>query len=147
MDVKESTPFSSMHKVAIQKSTLLGMGVTTKRANNFSGRLRAINARAINPAMRVNTTPIKANLKLIVRESRILQLITCCLNYFAFELPHLAFAFPNLVSQQFIEGTILEDKTVYPDDATMQRLYTISAHDPKTERLMNRLWIRIKTGR
>jgi hypothetical protein len=29
----------------------------------------------------------------------------------------------------------------------MQRLYTISAHDPRTERLMNRLWTRIKTGR
>jgi putrescine transport system substrate-binding protein len=60
---------------------------------------------------------------------------------------YVSYANGNLVSQQFIEGTILEDKTVYPDDATMQRLYTISAHDPKTERLMNRLWMRIKTGR
>jgi hypothetical protein len=29
----------------------------------------------------------------------------------------------------------------------MQRLFTVKAHDPKTERLMNRLWIRVKTGR
>ena len=29
----------------------------------------------------------------------------------------------------------------------MSRLYTINAHDPKTERLMNRLWTRIKTGK
>jgi hypothetical protein len=29
----------------------------------------------------------------------------------------------------------------------MSRLYTIKAHDPKTERLMNRMWTRIKTGR
>jgi hypothetical protein len=28
----------------------------------------------------------------------------------------------------------------------MSRLYVINAHDPKIERLMNRLWIRIKTG-
>ena len=29
----------------------------------------------------------------------------------------------------------------------MTRLYTITAHDAKTQRLMNRLWTRIKTGR
>jgi putrescine transport system substrate-binding protein len=29
----------------------------------------------------------------------------------------------------------------------MARLYTISAHDQKTQRLINRLWTRIKTGR
>ena len=29
----------------------------------------------------------------------------------------------------------------------MKRLYTISAHDPKTQRLMNRMWTRIKTGK
>ena len=42
---------------------------------------------------------------------------------------------------------ILDDKTIYPDDAVMKRLYTISAHDAKTQRLMNRLWTRIKTGK
>ena len=29
----------------------------------------------------------------------------------------------------------------------MARLFTITAHDAKTTRLMNRLWTRIKTGR
>jgi putrescine transport system substrate-binding protein len=29
----------------------------------------------------------------------------------------------------------------------MQTLYTITAHDQKTQRLLNRLWTRIKTGR
>ena len=38
-------------------------------------------------------------------------------------------------------------QTVYPDEATMRQLYTITAHDPKTQRLMNRLWTRIKTGK
>jgi putrescine transport system substrate-binding protein len=28
----------------------------------------------------------------------------------------------------------------------MARLYTISAHDQKTQRVMNRLWTRVKTG-
>ena len=37
--------------------------------------------------------------------------------------------------------------TVFPDEATMKKLYTIGAHDPKTQRIMNRLWTKIKTGR
>jgi len=47
----------------------------------------------------------------------------------------------------FIDGTIRDDRTIYPDAATMARLYTIFARDQKTERLVNRLWTRIKTGR
>ena len=45
-----------------------------------------------------------------------------------------------------IDKSILEDRTVYPDAATMAKLYTIIAHDQKTQRLINRLWTRIKTG-
>ena len=59
----------------------------------------------------------------------------------------VSYANGNLASQQFIERAIFEDKTIYPDDAMMRRLYVLNARDPKTERLMNRLWIRIKTGR
>jgi putrescine transport system substrate-binding protein len=53
----------------------------------------------------------------------------------------------NLASQKFIDKSILDDKSIYPDDAEMKRLYTIAAHDPKTQRLMNRIWTRIKTGK
>jgi putrescine transport system substrate-binding protein len=59
----------------------------------------------------------------------------------------VSYANGNLASQRFIDKAILDDKTIYPDDAMMSRLYVINARDPKTERLMNRLWIRIKTGR
>ena len=52
----------------------------------------------------------------------------------------------NLASQKLIDKAVLEDKTVYPDAATMAKLYTISAHDQKTQRLLNRMWTRIKTG-
>jgi putrescine transport system substrate-binding protein len=45
-----------------------------------------------------------------------------------------------------IDKAILEDRTIYPDAATMAKLYTIVAHDQKTQRLINRLWTRIKTG-
>jgi putrescine transport system substrate-binding protein len=53
----------------------------------------------------------------------------------------------NLASQPLIDKAVLEDKTVYPDAATMAKLYTISAHDQKTQRTLNRLWTKIKTGR
>jgi putrescine transport system substrate-binding protein len=52
----------------------------------------------------------------------------------------------NLASQKFIDKAILDDRTIYPDEATLAKLYTISAHDPKTQRILNRLWTRIKTG-
>ncbi len=59
----------------------------------------------------------------------------------------VSYANGNLASQKFIDKAILEDRAIYPDAATMSRLYTINAHDPKTQRVMNRLWTRIKTGR
>jgi putrescine transport system substrate-binding protein len=60
---------------------------------------------------------------------------------------YLSYANGNLASQPFIDKAVLEDRTIYPDEATMNRLYTINAQDAKTTRLMNRLWTRIKTGR
>ena len=59
----------------------------------------------------------------------------------------LSYANGNLASQALIDPAILADRTVYPDETTMARLYTINAHDAKTTRLMNWLWTRIKTGR
>ena len=50
------------------------------------------------------------------------------------------------VPSDLIDKSILEDRTVYPDAATMAKLYTIIAHDQKTQRMINRLWTRIKTG-
>jgi len=60
---------------------------------------------------------------------------------------YLSYANGNLASQTLIDKAVLDDRTVYPDDVTMAKLYTITAHDAKTQRLMNRLWIKIKTGK
>ena len=59
----------------------------------------------------------------------------------------ISYANGNLASQKFIDKAILEDKTIFPDEAMMAKLYTINAKDQKTERLMNRLWTRVKTGK
>ena len=45
-----------------------------------------------------------------------------------------------------IEPSIRNDRAIYPDAATMAKLFTIIAHEQKTQRLINRLWTRIKTG-
>jgi putrescine transport system substrate-binding protein len=59
----------------------------------------------------------------------------------------VAYANGNLASHKFIDRSILDDKSVYPDAPTMRRLYTVSARDQKSQRLINRLWTKIKTGR
>jgi putrescine transport system substrate-binding protein len=58
----------------------------------------------------------------------------------------LGYANGNLASQKLIDKTVLEDKSVYPDAATMASLYLITARDQRTTRIANRLWTRIKTG-
>jgi putrescine transport system substrate-binding protein len=59
----------------------------------------------------------------------------------------VSYANGNLASQKFISKAVLEDTSVYPDAATMQRLYTITAQDQKTQRLATRLWTKVKTGK
>jgi putrescine transport system substrate-binding protein len=59
----------------------------------------------------------------------------------------VAYANGNLASQKLIDRSILDDKSVYPDASTMNRLYTVGARDQKSQRLINRLWTKIKTGR
>lgn len=59
----------------------------------------------------------------------------------------ISYANGNLASQKFIDKAVLEDRSVYPDAETMKSLYIITARDQKTQRLMNRLWTRVKTGR
>ena len=60
---------------------------------------------------------------------------------------YLSYANGNLASQKLVDPAILNDRTVYPDEQTMKQLYTITAHDQKTQRLMNRLWTKVKTGK
>lgn len=59
----------------------------------------------------------------------------------------VSYANGNLASQKLIDKVVLDDRSVYPDEATMAKLYTVSARDQKTQRSINRLWTRIKTGR
>ena len=58
----------------------------------------------------------------------------------------LSYANGNLASQKLISPKVIGDKTIYPDAATLKRLFVITARDPATQRTINRLWTRVKTG-
>jgi putrescine transport system substrate-binding protein len=58
----------------------------------------------------------------------------------------LSYANGNLASQKLINAKVIDDKSVYPDDATLKRLFVITAREPATQRSLNRLWTRVKTG-
>jgi putrescine transport system substrate-binding protein len=60
---------------------------------------------------------------------------------------YLSYANGNLASQKLISPKVIGDKTIYPDEATMQRLFVITARDQATQRIVNRIWTRAKTGR
>jgi putrescine transport system substrate-binding protein len=59
----------------------------------------------------------------------------------------LSYANGNLASQKLVDPGISNDKNIYPDEATLRKLFVITARDPATQRVINRLWTKVKTGR
>ena len=57
------------------------------------------------------------------------------------------FANGVLASKPFVEKSVIENPAIYPDEATMKRLFTVSPNDLATQRLVTREWTRVKTGR
>lgn len=60
---------------------------------------------------------------------------------------YLGYANGNLASQKLLDAKIIQDKTIYPDDAMLAKLFIITARDPATQRVINRLWTKVKTGK
>lgn len=59
----------------------------------------------------------------------------------------LGYANGNLASQKLVDAKIIEDKTIYPDEAMLAKLFIITARDPAMQRVINRLWTKVKTGK
>jgi len=59
----------------------------------------------------------------------------------------VAYANGNLASQKLIDKKVLDDPGIYPSADTMSRLYIVEARSPEAQRLINRMWTRVKTGR
>ncbi|MCA1999266.1 MAG: polyamine ABC transporter substrate-binding protein [Hyphomicrobiales bacterium] len=59
----------------------------------------------------------------------------------------IQYASGNLAAQAQVDPEILKDPGIYPPPAVLARLYTITPYDEKTQKAVNRLWTRVKTGR
>jgi putrescine transport system substrate-binding protein len=59
----------------------------------------------------------------------------------------LSYANGNLASQKLVDPKILNDRNIYPDEAMQKKLFVIQARDPATQRIINRLWTKVKTGK
>ncbi len=59
----------------------------------------------------------------------------------------VSYANGNLTSQKVIDKKVLGDPGIYPKPETMAKLYTVNARSPQAQRLINRIWTRVKTGR
>lgn len=57
------------------------------------------------------------------------------------------FANPVDASKKFLPPEIVANKSIYPDDAVMKRIFTVSAKDQATQKVITREWTRVKTGR
>jgi putrescine transport system substrate-binding protein len=59
---------------------------------------------------------------------------------------YVYFANGNKASQAFLDKEIIDDPAIYPDEAMLAKLFTVSPYDPKTQRLLTRSWTKIVTG-
>ncbi|WP_442579035.1 polyamine ABC transporter substrate-binding protein [Mesorhizobium sp. ASY16-5R] len=59
---------------------------------------------------------------------------------------YVYFANGNKASQEFIDKEILDNPAIYPDAATLEKLFTVSPYDSKNQRVVTRLWTKVVTG-
>ena len=58
----------------------------------------------------------------------------------------VTYANGNKASQALMDPAITGNPSIYPDEATMAKLYTITPANPKEQRVMTRTWTKIVTG-
>jgi len=59
---------------------------------------------------------------------------------------YVYYANGNKASQPLLNEDVIGDPAIYPPEATVQRLYVASPYGPKVQRVVTRLWTKIKTG-
>ena len=57
------------------------------------------------------------------------------------------FANGDITSRDFVDKEVLANKSVYPDQATMARLFTVTGYDQAIQKIVTREWTRVKTGK
>ncbi|MBD0864414.1 MAG: polyamine ABC transporter substrate-binding protein [Rhodobacteraceae bacterium] len=59
---------------------------------------------------------------------------------------YVYYANGNLASQPLLAEDVIGDTAIYPDEATLENLYTTTPYPANTQRAVTRLWTRVKSG-
>ncbi|WP_390911596.1 extracellular solute-binding protein [Pseudosulfitobacter sp. SM2401] len=59
---------------------------------------------------------------------------------------YVYYANGNKASQEFLVEDVIGDTAIYPDEATLENLYTTTPYPQKVQRVVTRLWTKIKSG-
>ena len=59
---------------------------------------------------------------------------------------YVYYANGNAASKEFLVEDVIGDPAIYPDDATMNNLFTTTPYPARTQRAVTRLWTKIKSG-
>lgn len=59
---------------------------------------------------------------------------------------YVYYANGNAASKEFLVEDVIGDTAIYPDEAALQNLYTVTTWGPREQRTLTRTWTRIKSG-
>ncbi len=59
---------------------------------------------------------------------------------------YVYYANGNFASQALLAEDVIGDPAIYPTEKTLKNLYTTSPYDPKLQRVVTRMWTKIKSG-
>jgi putrescine transport system substrate-binding protein len=59
---------------------------------------------------------------------------------------YVYYANGNKASQEHLVEDVIGDPAIYPDEATLNNLFTTTPYPPKVQRVVTRLWTKIKSG-
>ncbi|WP_127113109.1 polyamine ABC transporter substrate-binding protein [Shimia sediminis] len=59
---------------------------------------------------------------------------------------YVYYANGNLASQPMLEEDVIGDPAIYPSEETLKNLYTTTPYPQKTQRVVTRMWTKIKSG-
>ncbi len=59
---------------------------------------------------------------------------------------YVYYANGNKASQEYLVEDVIGDPAIYPDEATLNNLFTTTPYEPKVQRVVTRSWTKIKSG-
>ena len=59
---------------------------------------------------------------------------------------YVYYANGNVASQEFLVEDVIGDPAIYPDEAALETLFTTTPYPAKVQRVVTRLWTKVKSG-